>query len=136
MIMSVPAKNKKELSLTALKMAAATLKEGLAHPPANDLERDGVIQRFEYTFELAWKTLKRYLELNYSIEGFNIKDILREAGKLGLIENVEEWFTYLEARNLSSHTYDKPTAEKAYGRAVLFEKDVNALIEKISKKLG
>ena len=92
-----------DLSLHPLIKAADALKKALQQPK-NEYVRDAVIQRFEYTFELTWKTLKRYLETIQPVLEFNIKELFREAGKQGLIESVEDWMGYLRARNQTSHT--------------------------------
>ncbi len=74
----------------------------------NDLSKEGLIQRFEYTYELSWKTLKDYLESKGEQEKFQ-RDILRKAFNLEIIDNGELWLEMLEKRNLMSHTYDKAT---------------------------
>ena len=112
----------------ALQSLTQVLKE-----PKNSITRDAAIQRFEYTFELCWKLLKRYFKVNNNLDLFNVKDIFREAGKQGLIEKVEQWFEYLEARNLTSHTYDENIAEKVYSRAQAFENEALFLLEQLKK---
>lgn len=124
------------ISLNPLKKAAKSLELATINPPNNDIERDGAIQRFEYTFELSWKTLKRYFEQNSNPTNLNLKDLFREAGKQQLIDSVEQWFEYLEARNLTSHTYNLESAEKAYAAAVKFHTDVKKLIERLEKIIG
>ena len=99
------------------------------------LVQDASIQRFEYTFELAWKLLKRYFKINNNLDLFNVKDILREAGKQGLLNHVEKWFEYLEARNLTSHTYDKNIAEKVFEKAKEFAKDAQFLLHQMKALL-
>ncbi|MBI4128210.1 MAG: nucleotidyltransferase substrate binding protein [Parcubacteria group bacterium] len=69
------------LSLAPLKKAVASLEKALAQTK-DEFSRDSVIQRFEYTYELCWKSLKRYLFLNAQIEESNIKNLFREAAKL------------------------------------------------------
>ena len=125
-----------ELSMDPLKKTAATLKLALSAEPKNDLERDGVIQRFEYTFELSWKTLKRYFETTTSVEEFNIKNLFREAGKQKLIDSVENWFGYAKARNQTSHIYDQTIAGTVFEEAKKFSRDVEILISRLEKKLG
>lgn len=75
------------------------------------LEKQGVIQAFEYTHELAWKVMKNFLEYKGVTELFGSKDVTREAFKLGLIENGEIWMQMIQSRNISSHTYDESTAD-------------------------
>ena len=75
------------------------------------LEKQGVIQAFEFTHELAWNMLKDFLQDqgDQSIKGS--KDATRAAFKVQLITDGEEWMAMIQSRNLSSHTYDEHTAE-------------------------
>jgi len=76
------------------------------------LEKQGLIQGFEYTHELAWKTMKDFLEYRGSTEQiYGSKDASRQAFGLGLISNGEEWMQMVKSRNLTSHTYDEETVE-------------------------
>lgn len=76
------------------------------------LEQQGLIQGFEFTHELAWNVLKDYLE-NKGISGLiGSKDATRSAFKNGLIGHGEDWMKMIEARNLSSHTYNLETAQE------------------------
>ena len=75
------------------------------------LEKQGVIQAFEYTHELAWKTLKDFLENRGVTDLYGSKDTTKEAFKLGLIQNGEAWMQMIKSRNLTSHTYDESTAD-------------------------
>jgi len=76
------------------------------------LEKQGVIQAFDFTHELAWNVLKDYLQDqgNQIIRGS--KDATREAFKVELIGDGEQWMAMIQSRNLSSHTYDEQTADK------------------------
>lgn len=72
----------------------------------SDLEKEGLVQRFEYTLELAWKTLKDYL----SFQGVDAKfprEVIKESFAADLIEDGEIWMDMLEKRNLMSHTYEE-----------------------------
>ncbi len=84
----------------------------------SDLERDGMIQRFEYTQELAWKLLKNYIEYQGEAQMGGSRDTIRQAFRLGLIENSEPWFDMLESRNLTSHVYDEETEMTVIERIV------------------
>ena len=80
--------------------------------PLSRLEQQGLIQGFEFTHELAWNVLKDYLE-NKGISGLiGSKDATRSAFKNGLIGHGEDWMKMIEARNLSSHTYNLETAQE------------------------
>ena len=80
---------------------------------ADDLYLDGVIQRFEFCFELSWKLMKAYLSFE-GIESNSPRSSIRESFKIGLITEAENWLDMLEKRNLSSHTYDEETAIEIY----------------------
>ncbi|MBF0360698.1 MAG: nucleotidyltransferase substrate binding protein [Oligoflexia bacterium] len=89
-------------SLTPLRNSLKSLESILAQP-INEYLRDGVIKRFEYTFELSRKTIKRFFK-NIGREDIldGPKPIIREAGKNNLISNVEAWLNFHEARNIST----------------------------------
>ena len=76
----------------------------------SDLEAQGLIQGFEYTHELAWKTLKNFFEAQGVLNLYGSRDTTREAFRNGLIENGEVWMDMIDKRNLTSHTYDEETA--------------------------
>ena len=73
------------------------------------LEKDGMIQRFEYTQELAWKVLKNYIEYQGGERLAGSRDTIRQAFALGIITNADPWFDMLESRNETSHVYDEDT---------------------------
>ncbi len=75
------------------------------------LETQGLIQSFEYTHELAWTTLKDFFEYQGNSSIMGSRDASREAFKRGLIQNGEVWMDMIKSRNLSTHTYNKATAE-------------------------
>ena len=73
----------------------------------SDLEQEGVIQRFKYSYELAWKTMKDYLEENgVIINPVTPRNVIKEAFAAGLIENGQVWIDMMLHRNLLAHTYD------------------------------
>lgn len=76
------------------------------------LEKQGVIKAFEFTHELAWNVLKDYFEYqgNFNIKGS--RDAIKEGFKYSLINDGKVWLQMIETRNLTSHTYDKETAEE------------------------
>lgn len=97
--------------LTNFEKAIARLQEGVERFDGSDeLARDGVIQRFEFTLELAWKTLKAVFE-NEGLVGLNSpKPILREAYAGNLIEDEELWLQMLKDRNSTTHLYNETAA--------------------------
>lgn len=127
--------SKQDFSLLPVKNALKSLEEALQNH-RDDLTRDGCIQRFEYTFELAWKTLRRYFEINNNLQEDNVKNLLREAGKQGLITSVESWFDFHKARNQTSHMYSRKVAEEVFAVAAPFAKACSQLIAKLEKLLA
>ena len=86
--------------------------ETFFEPPAlNDREQQGLIKAFEYTFELAWNSLRDLLRSQGNSTLLGSRDTLREAFRLGLIEDGETWMLMIQDRNLTSHTYNRSTAE-------------------------
>jgi nucleotidyltransferase substrate binding protein (TIGR01987 family) len=80
-------------------------------PSLNNREQQGLIKAFEYTFELAWNSLRDLLRSQGNSSLLGSRDTLREAFRLGLIEDGETWMLMIQDRNLTSHTYNRSTAE-------------------------
>lgn len=121
--------NKLENLIMDLEKANKALKETVALEPTQ-VHKDATIQRFEFTFELCWKTLQAYIQ----DQGFDCKspkNCFREAAKMDLIENPEAWFEYLEARNLIAHTYNEQIANRVYGKAIDFPKEIDEVLKMI-----
>ncbi len=97
--------------LQNFKRAFIQLEKAVKTPDLNELERQGLIKAFEFTYELAWTTLKDYLiDMGYT-ELMGSKDTFRQAFQLGLISDGEIWMEMVKSRNLTSHTYNQDTAE-------------------------
>ena len=78
---------------------------------ADSLYRDGLIQRFEFTVELAWKSLKEYLEDQGTVLGIaSPRGVLKEDYAAGVIAAPEVWDDIIKARNVTSHVYDEKTS--------------------------
>ena len=93
--------------------------EIFAEPPAlNEREQQGLIKAFEYTYELAWNTLRDLLRSQGNAGLLGSRDTLREAFRLGLIEAGDTWMLMIQDRNLTSHTYNRATAD-AIGQQIL-----------------
>lgn len=75
-----------------------------------DLEREGLIQRFEYTYELAWKTLQDFLEFTGYVDVKGPRPVIEQAFKNGIIEDGNGWMAMKKSRELTSHTYNEDTA--------------------------
>ena len=78
----------------------------------SELEQQGLIQAFEFTHELAWNTLKDFLESRGTTEMYGSRDVTRQAFAKGLIQNGEAWMEMIKSRNQTSHTYNEDTANE------------------------
>ena len=94
--------------------------------------RDSIIKKFEYTFELAWKTIKEYLEKEGYEEFNSPKKVLKQAFEIKLINNEEIWSNMLEARNSTAHRYDE---EQAIFYEDVIKKKYILELEKLLKEL-
>jgi nucleotidyltransferase substrate binding protein (TIGR01987 family) len=94
--------------------AFARLREGAAEDPArSELVVDGLIQRFEFTFELGWKLLKALL-LHQGIDCASPRACIKEAAAAGLVADGDGWISMLEARNRTAHLYNRDDALSVY----------------------
>jgi len=114
-------------SLASLQKALASLEEALSMEKSK-IVRDGTIQRFEYTIELAWRLTKKKLGSPSTAP----KVIVREMASQGLINNPEDWFDYIDRRNETSHIYNEEVAERVYAAAAAFAKDCRNLLGKLT----
>ena len=87
--------------------------EAVLKRPADEYMRDSAIQRFEFTYELVWKTLKACLE-EEGVRADSPRDALREAFSQGLITDDPLWLETIKLRNLTSHTYNEAAADEIY----------------------
>ena len=93
--------------------AIMLLQDAVKKTSLSDLEKAGVIQFYELTFELAWKTVKDYLE-EKNVEVKFPRDAIKEGFLYEIINDGEIWLDMLQKRNLMSHTYDEKNANLAY----------------------
>lgn len=102
----------------------------------NAILRDAAIQRFEFTVEAVWKSLKLYLQEYEGIIVNSPKSVFREAFSVGLItqEETQEFLGMIEARNMTVHTYNEVLAIKIAGSIPSYHKLMNQLIGRISLK--
>ena len=92
------------------------LRDALAQGPAalNQLEKEGVVQRFEYTLELAWKTVKDYLEVSgIVLTSVTPRQVIKDAFAAKILADGQIWVAMIDHRNLLSHTYDPVNFEEA-----------------------
>jgi nucleotidyltransferase substrate binding protein (TIGR01987 family) len=121
------AANPTNLDLTSLEKALASLTQ--LHQRVSDEEfiskqddvvrlglQAGLIKNLEFTYELCWKMMKRWLEINVtsdSVDGVTRRELFRLAAESHLINDVDEWMSYHDLRNQTSHRYDSALAEGA-----------------------
>ena len=103
--------------------------------PGDEDIRDACIQRFEYTYELAFKMLKRQLgqELpsREELDQLSFKEVIRVGAERGLIVAPERWFDYRDKRNITSHTYDEEKAREVYSVLSDFAADAADLLARL-----
>lgn len=104
--------NKLNISFENLFKALDRLGEALAIEP-NPIIIDGTIQRFEFTIELFWKTLKRVLQ-SEGINASSPRDTLKQAFRIGWLDDETIWLSMLDDRNQTSHVYNEQMAERIY----------------------
>lgn len=118
--------------------ALAQLTKFIEKCELNELEEQGLIQAFEYTYELAWNTIKDYFEDQGETEIYGSRDAFRLAYRRGLVENGHTWMAMVKSRTLTSHTYNEDVAkeianaviEKYYNEFVALDEKMTALKDK------
>ncbi len=103
--------------------------------------RDAIIQRFEYTYSMSLKMIKRFLKQNDisedEINGMTFNEIIRRANQFNLLlTNLETWDEYRKKRNMTSHTYDEETAQKVMTIIPAFKDEAKFLLNKLKEKLS
>ena len=124
---------------SALKKASDKLEEVIVRFEQNkndDAIRDSVIQRFEFTYSIALKIIRKYfIDRAFVIENVNqmsFNDMIRTANQLKLLKsNLETWTKFREMRNLTSHTYDENIAQQVVSIIPAFYNEITYLIEQL-----
>ncbi|MCL2557869.1 MAG: nucleotidyltransferase substrate binding protein [Treponema sp.] len=114
------------------KKALATVKtavELVKSRELNSLEKQGAVKSFEFTFELAWNTMKDYLEAQGIADIIGSKSAIRHAFSNGILEDGQVWMDMVKSRNISSHTYDEATAQALLERTTGVFYDAFAALE-------
>jgi nucleotidyltransferase substrate binding protein (TIGR01987 family) len=133
-----------KLDLTSLTDAIVSLEDSIAvvsntawfDAQSNSVQNTliaGVIQNFEFVYELSIKMLRRRIEMDAAspteADFSDFRDLLRTAAEKGLIADVEAWFGHRKMRNISAHTYDHQKALKVYQGTLGFVGDAKALLD-------
>lgn len=124
------------LILTPLERATNSLDEAL-QITKSPIVRDGTIQRFEFTYELAWKMMRRQLiedQGSSDVVGLSKKELFAMAVDAKLIDSIELWMSFHRTRNESSHLYDEAKSDAAYQVAIAFLPEVRKLIERLAAR--
>ena len=118
------------------KKALGQLKKFIDKGELSELERQGLIKAFEFTYELAWNVMKDFLVYQGKSGLIGSRDAIREAFKVDLISHGEGWMNMLKTRNLTIHTYNEDTADEVvnavfdqyYKLFLSFEAKMNTLL--------
>jgi nucleotidyltransferase substrate binding protein (TIGR01987 family) len=132
------------LDPTSLGNAIAQLRTGLEtldRAPGNDLYRDGVIQRFEFTYSLCHRMLLRFLEQTSAapdeVDRMSFATLIRTADERGLLKSRwDKWQLFREARNITNHTYNQAKAEQVMAVVPDFLSEAEFLYEQLQQHLG
>ena len=140
-----------KLDLEPLRRALASLEDGLEvvsdaqwfNQQSDKVQNTliaGVIQNFEFVYEIGFKMLRRQIEAEAAspteVDESNFRDVLRVAAEKGLIADVEAWFRYRKMRNITAHTYDHEKAQQVYQGTLLFIADARALLAQLEARNG
>lgn len=120
------------------KKALTLLKKFVEKGQLNELEEQGAIQAFEYTYELAWNVMKDFLEHQGQTDIYGSRDAIRKAFQLGLIQDGEKWMDAYVSRTKTSHTYNEETAREVvdaimgvyHGLFVTLEEKMESLLDR------
>jgi nucleotidyltransferase substrate binding protein (TIGR01987 family) len=132
-----------ELDLSSLSRAVQRLREGLARQrqePEDEQLRDGLIQRFEFAYELTHRTLKRYLKETTAspdeIESAWFADLIRTASAQGLLHgDWSNWRDFRRMRTRTSHTYNAETAAEVAAGVPAFLVEAEHLLDQLRRRL-
>lgn len=128
-------KTKTQQSLNNLENALSRLEEAVNIENPDQLYIDGTIQRFEFVFELFWKTLKRLLELE-GIQATTPKSALKEAYQIGWIKNESAWLQMLRDSILTSQVYDEDMAKRIYQDIIKYYPELKQVFNHVKLKLN
>ncbi|WP_303063734.1 MULTISPECIES: HI0074 family nucleotidyltransferase substrate-binding subunit [Acidaminococcus] len=122
-----------EKVLERIKTALVKLHELAVKPDLSEVERDALIQRFEFSFELLWKCVKEYLYVEEGIDAASPKKVIRCCRELGLLDEgqTQEALQMADDRNLTFHTYDETFAQAVVERIRQYDPLLQFWLDKI-----
>lgn len=138
----------KQLDVSSLEKAIKQLEESLRYYHSELVQNDpglvlqlraATIQAFEFTYELSWKMLKRYLELTepnpQEIDSLSFTDLIRTGNEKGLLmSDLREWKVYRNERSITSHTYDEEKAAMVFAQVPQFLKEAQHLLQQLKQR--
>jgi nucleotidyltransferase substrate binding protein (TIGR01987 family) len=127
--------NLEDVAYLDLKKAHASFVE-IVGKPKTEVTRDATILRFEYTFEMSWKLMKRILAQEHRLEAFSPKMAFRRAAQVELIDDPEPWLRYHELRNVLVHTYKESGMDEIYEKVKDFAPLVGDFVKRVEKELS
>ena len=101
--------------------------------PADGIVRDAAIQRFEFTFEMAWKTVRAYAS-SEGLDCVSPRDGFRVACRLGLVDKDAAWMAMVEDRNRTTHTYDEAIAQGIFDALPGYARLLRRLLEALAAR--
>ena len=143
--------NTPSLDLSALQSAITSFEDSLdvvsdaawfeaQSPRVQNTLMAGVIQNFEFVFEISFKMIKRRIELDSAtpdeIDTLSFREVLRVAGEKGMVDDVTAWFEYRKMRNITAHTYDHAKARQIYLGTAAFLADAKLLAARLAERNG
>ena len=112
--------------------ALAQFSKALAEPESA-IVRDASIQRFEFTYELLWKTLKSFLEDFHGVRAVTPRQVFKETFAIDIIDNEDIFLEMLESRNALAHTYNEDQARDIYEKCPQYLTAMEQTFDLLSK---
>lgn len=134
---------REKLNLTSLQNAVSRLKEGWLRYQSDITDtqiRDGLVQRFEFSYDISHKMIKRYLEMTSATpaeyDSMAFADLIRSANEQGLLHgDWSDWRTYREMRSKTSHTYDEQVALEVVAGIPAFLSEAEYLLQQLQSRI-
>lgn len=134
---------REKLNLTSLQNTVSRLKEGWLRYQSDITDtqiRDGLVQRFEFSYEISHKMIKRYLEITSATpaeyDSMAFADLIRSANEQGLLHgDWSDWRTYREMRSKTSHTYDEQVALEVVAGIPAFLSEAEYLLQQLQSRI-
>ncbi len=122
-----------ELLLKDFSKAVLQFENAIKKKTDEEVKQAGCIQYFEFCFELAWKTLKAFVDYKGILGCNSPRDCFKTAFTFGMIDEEKIWLDMLESRNLTAHTYDFENSLKVYKKLPKYLKEFELLLKKLKE---